>query len=148
MPLFFKQAMEFLVEPDPFTGDTKGVEALSPGLPDSERATPGTKAIQPITFARSAASEASISFRWINQGIRLLVKSFANTTLARQFIILITFLFRAWRGILAIPKVSALTYANICSTPSNGLRSGCKWATGPMRTICYTGTNEGAKNKE
>ena len=40
--------------------DTKGIEAISPGLPESARATPGPKAIQPITFARSAASEASI----------------------------------------------------------------------------------------
>ena len=43
------------------SGDTKGVEALSPGLPDSERATPGRKAVPPIIFARSAASKASIS---------------------------------------------------------------------------------------
>jgi len=51
--------------------DTEGVEDISPGLParravaqrrrESARATPGYKAIQPITFERSEASAASIS---------------------------------------------------------------------------------------
>ena len=41
--------------------DTEGVEAISPGLPDSERATLGKNPNQQITFARSAASEASIA---------------------------------------------------------------------------------------
>jgi len=41
--------------------DTEGVEEISPGLPESSRATPGTRPIQPIHFARSAASAASIS---------------------------------------------------------------------------------------
>jgi len=45
----------------PHNDDPKGIEELSPGLPDSERATPGGQSIQPITFARSAASKASIS---------------------------------------------------------------------------------------
>jgi hypothetical protein len=41
--------------------NTKGVESLSPRLPESARATLGAKATQPTHFARSAASEASIS---------------------------------------------------------------------------------------
>lgn len=41
--------------------DTEGVEAFSLGLPESSRATPGSKSHSPITFARSAASAASIS---------------------------------------------------------------------------------------
>jgi len=40
--------------------DTEGVAALSPGLAESARPTPGYHAIQPITFERSEASEASI----------------------------------------------------------------------------------------
>jgi hypothetical protein len=41
--------------------DTEGVAEISPGLPESARATPGLQSLQPIAFARSAASEASIS---------------------------------------------------------------------------------------
>ena len=41
--------------------DTKGVEDISPGLLESARATPGFGSIHSITFARRAASEASIS---------------------------------------------------------------------------------------
>src|SRR6185312_11982357 len=40
--------------------DTEGVAALSPGLAESARPTPGYHAIQPITFEGSEASEASI----------------------------------------------------------------------------------------
>jgi len=41
--------------------DAEGVEEISPGLPDAERATPGIGITRFITFARSAASKASIS---------------------------------------------------------------------------------------
>ncbi len=48
--------------------DTKGVEDISPGLPESARATPGFGSIESITFARSAASGASISGRCAESG--------------------------------------------------------------------------------
>jgi hypothetical protein len=42
------------------SGDAEGVEEISPGLPDSERATPGLRPLNRIHFARSGASQASI----------------------------------------------------------------------------------------
>jgi hypothetical protein len=52
---------EFIPRVARHNGDTKGIEDISPGLPESARATLGSGFIQRITFARSAASEASIS---------------------------------------------------------------------------------------
>ena len=49
------------------SNDTNGVEQYSPGLAESSRPTPGFNPIESVTFARSAASEASISVGGSNQ---------------------------------------------------------------------------------
>jgi len=59
--------------------DTKGVEAISPGLPDSERATPGPNPFNPSLSRVARRAKRVSSFDRIKQGSTY-VKNFANTT--------------------------------------------------------------------
>jgi hypothetical protein len=54
------------------TDDTEGVEDISPGLPDSERATPGTDPFNP-SLSREARRAKRVSlFDRLNQWLQIL----------------------------------------------------------------------------